>query len=152
VKAVRAIAIGGLIVGTLDLLDAFIFFGIRNGVTPIRILQSIAAGVFGRTSFQMGNTSAGLGLLLHYTIAWWIVTTCYLLTWPIKFIVRRPIVAGMIFGIGAYCVMNYVVIPLSATSRGAFAWPVFANGILIHMFGVGIPSALAARAARGRTS
>jgi hypothetical protein len=53
----------------------------------------------------------------------------------------------MIFGVGAYCVMNYVVIPLSATSRGAFAWPVFANGILIHMFGVGIPSALAARAA-----
>jgi hypothetical protein len=86
-------------------------------------------------------------VLLHFTVAIGIVTTCYLLAFRIRLIVTRPIVAGMIFGVGAYCVMNYVVIPLSATSRGAFAWPVFANGILIHMFGVGIPSALAARAA-----
>jgi len=148
VKAVRAIALGGLVVGTLDILDAFIFFGIRNGVKPMRILQSIAAGVLGRASFQDGYPSAALGVLLHFTIATGIVTTCYLLAFRIKLIVEKPIVAGMIFGIGAYCVMNYVVIPLSATSRGAFAWPVFANGILIHMFGVGIPSALAARAAR----
>ena len=38
--------------------------------------------------------------------------------------------------------MNYVVIPLSATARGPFVLPVFINGILIHAFGVGLPSAL----------
>ena len=40
--------------------------------------------------------------------------------------------------------MNWVVIPLSAiggTPR-LVVNPVFINGILIHMFGVGLPSAL----------
>jgi hypothetical protein len=31
----RAILLGGLTVGTLDLLDAFIFFGIRSGAQPL---------------------------------------------------------------------------------------------------------------------
>ena len=34
-----------------------------------------------------------------------------------------------------------LVIPLSATTRGAFSWPVFVNGLAIHMFGVGLPAA-----------
>ena len=45
----RAILYGGLVVGTLDALDALIFFGLR-GVAPIRIGQSIAAGVLGALS------------------------------------------------------------------------------------------------------
>lgn len=53
----------------------------------------------------------------------------------------------MLYGIAVYFVMNYVVIPLSAASRGAFSMPVFLNGILIHAFGVGLPAALFARAA-----
>jgi hypothetical protein len=44
--------------------------------------------------------------------------------------------------------MNYVVISMSATSRGPFVWAVFINGVAIHAFGVGLPSALAARAFR----
>ena len=38
----RAILTAGLIAGTLDILDAFNFYGFR-GVSPVRILQSIAA-------------------------------------------------------------------------------------------------------------
>jgi hypothetical protein len=47
-----------------------------------------------------------------------------------------------------YGVMNFVVIPLSATSRGALTTPIVANGLLIHVLGVGLPSALVAWAAR----
>src|SRR5580765_8229971 len=42
------ILFGTLVVGTLDLLDAVVFFRIRNGVPPLRIFQSIAAGLLGR--------------------------------------------------------------------------------------------------------
>ena len=38
----RAIAYGTLAVGILDILDAFLFLGLR-GVAPIVILQSIAS-------------------------------------------------------------------------------------------------------------
>jgi hypothetical protein len=46
--------------------------------------------------------------------------------------------------------MNLVVLPLSAAGRPAYAWPVAANGLLNHMFGVGLPSALFARMANRR--
>ena len=44
-------------------------------------------------------------------------------------------------------VMQYIVLPLSAAATGRFSWPVFTNGILIHMFGVGLPASLVAHAA-----
>jgi len=43
--------------------------------------------------------------------------------------------------------MNLVVIPLSAIGAVRCSWPRLVNGILIHVFGIGIPSALFA--ARG---
>ena len=45
--------------------------------------------------------------------------------------------------------MNYVVIPLSAAAGGGGLppAPVLINGVLIHIFGVGIPAVWFARAA-----
>jgi hypothetical protein len=139
------IVYGTLVVGTLDLLDAFIFFGLRSGVAPGRILQSIAAGVYGRGAARMGIHSMGAGFLLHYFIAFLIVSIFYGLSRAIPLMRRQWLLSGIVYGIAAYFVMNYAVIPLSATSRGPFVLPVFVNGILIHAFGVGLPSAWFAR-------
>jgi hypothetical protein len=143
----RAILSGGLVVGTLDALDAVIFFGFR-GATPMRIGQSIAAGVLGRASYQGGIKTAALGFALHYLIAFLIVTAFCVIARAIPALLDHAIVSGIVYGIGVYFVMNYVVIPLSATSRGPFVLAVFINGLVIHACGVGLPSALAARAFR----
>jgi hypothetical protein len=58
---------------------------------------------------------------------------------------QQTVIAGLLYGVAVYVVMNYAVIPLSATSRGPFVLPVFINGILIHALGVGLPSAWFAR-------
>ena len=64
---------------------------------------------------------------------------------------RRPFLTGPLFGLVAYGVMNYIVIPLSAAASGGTPpVPVLLNGLLIHAFGVGLPAALFARAAFGR--
>jgi len=139
------ILFGTLVVGTLDLLDAVVFFRIRNGVPPLRIFQSIAAGLLGRSSSQMGWHSGGLGILLHYFIAFLIVSIFYAVSRGVPALRRNTLVVGMLYGVAAYVVMNYVVLPLSATTRGPFVLPVFINGILIHTFGVGLPSAWFAR-------
>ena len=73
----RAILFGTLAVGVLDLADALIFFGLR-GARPIRIFQSIAAGLLGRASFSGGVPTALLGVILHFFIAFLIVTTASL--------------------------------------------------------------------------
>ena len=44
--------------------------------------------------------------------------------------------------------MNLIVVPLSAANGASKTLPVVINGLLIHMVGVGLPSALFARAAR----
>jgi len=145
----RAWWLGGLTAGVLDLLDAFIFFGLR-GATPPRILQSIAAGVLGRASYQAGTRSVALGFVLHFVIALLIVATYFAAARVLPFLNRRPFLAGPLFGLVAYFVMNYVVIPMSAIGPGAHpTGVVLINGLLIHAFGVGLPAALFARAAYG---
>jgi uncharacterized membrane protein YagU involved in acid resistance len=137
----KRVLIGGLVVGVLDLLDAIVFFGLRNGVPPVRIFQSIAAGVQGRAAFSGGVPSAAVGILLHFFIALVIVGVYLVASRSLPVLIRHWIVCGILYGIAAYFFMNYVVIPLSATARGAFVWPVFVNGLAIHMFGVGLPAA-----------
>ena len=147
----RALLYGTLLVGGLDALDAVVFFGLR-GVQPIRIFHSIASGLLGRAAFSGGLRTALLGAVLHFFIAFVIVAVFLLASRAMPVLVRAPILSGLVYGIGAYVVMNYIVVPLSAAATGRFSWPVFINGVLIHMFGVGLPASLVARAAAGRTT
>ena len=89
----NAFVYGGLTVGVLDILDAFIFFGFR-GAAPIRILQSIAAGLLGRSSFQGGVATAALGLCLHFVIAFGIVGVYFAVARVVPLLTRRPFLFG----------------------------------------------------------
>jgi len=147
--ALQVILYGTVVVGTLDILDAFVFFGLRSGATPIRILHSIAAGLLGRESaVQGGLPAAALGAFLHFFIAFCVVATYWLASRRLPGLVEHPVVAGVFYGIAVYWVMNLIVIPLSAIgARPALPpLPVLINGLTIHMLGVGLPSALFARA------
>jgi hypothetical protein len=146
----RAVAAGALTVGLLDILDAFVFFWARSGAKPTRILQAISAGVLGRqAAIAGGNATAVLGLALHFFIAFSIVTVLYLAARQMPSLVRKPFITGPVYGLIVYAVMNYVVIPLSAAAGagGLPPVPVLINGLLIHMFGVGIPAAFFVREA-----
>jgi hypothetical protein len=148
-SAAQAILFGTLTVGTLDALDAIIFFGLRSGAKPIRIFQGIAFGLIGPAARQGGLKTAALGVFLHYFIAFGIVVTYYLVSRRVRLLTARPVVCGLLYGLAAYAVMNLVVLPLSKVGGPAMpATPVLVNGLLIHMFGVGLPSALFATAAR----
>jgi hypothetical protein len=143
----RALLYGTAAVGVLDLLDAFVFFGWRSGARPIRILQSIAGGLLGRASFAGGWHTAALGLVLHFFIAFAIVLIFLFAARLFPVLRRHAVVAGLLYGIAVYLTMTFVVVPASAAGGGTPPWPVALNGVLIHMFGVGLPAALAARSA-----
>lgn len=115
----------------------------------MRLAQSIAAGAIGREAARAGGAgTAALGVLLHFTIAAIIVAVFMGASQRVQVLAERPFVFGPLYGVAAYVVMNWVVVPLSATG-GATPVPgvVMLNGVLIHMLGVGLPAALAARAA-----
>ena len=145
----RALFYGTLAVGVLDLLDALLFFGLRSGVQPIRILQSVAAGLLGRPSFSGGWPTALLGLALHFFIAFVIVLVFLMASRQLPVLRRHAVLTGLLYGIAVYLTMTFVVVPASAAGGGVPSLPVAINGVLIHMFGVGLPAALAARAAAG---
>jgi len=143
----RAILLGGVTVGALDLLDAFIFFGIRSGAQPMGILDSIAAGFVGRDAARAGGiATALLGLISHFLVATCIVTTYVLLSRVIPALRKQWAICGIGFGVIAYFVMTFFVVPMSNAGNHQItfalpAMPVMTNGILIHMFGVGLPAA-----------
>ena len=151
----KAILFGGLAVGTLDLLEAFIFFGIRSGAQPMAILHSIAAGFLGRDAARAGGVpTAIVGFLSHYLVAFSIVTVYVLMSLAIPLLRKQWFVCGMVFGTIAYFVMTWFVVPLSNAGNHQITFvlpvtPIMVNGILIHAFGVGLPAAyFASRADR----
>ena len=70
--AARAILVTGLIVGTMDIISAFII-ALSRGSTVTRLLQFIASGLLGPPAFQGGAATAILGLALHFFIAFTLV-------------------------------------------------------------------------------
>jgi hypothetical protein len=139
----QVIGLATLIVGTLDLSDAIIFYWL-HGVPPIQIPQSIASGIFGIASFRMGFQSALLGVALHYLITL-IVVTLYLLANRKVPLTRYSLFTGTLYGILVYCIMNYVVLPLSLHSPVTnFSLVPFLNAMAASIFLIGIPTALIA--------
>lgn len=140
----KVIAGATLLVGILDISDAFIFYGLR-GVAPTRILQGIASGVLGRRAFDMGNQSALLGLFFHFFIAF-SATTVFLFASRKLPLASRPFLYGSLFGIALYIVMNYVVLPLSKIGlRPTPPLIPLINGVAALIVCIGIPLALIAR-------
>lgn len=142
----RAILLGGLIAGTIDISYACIFSYLRRGTSPVRILQSVASGALGRSAFEGGARTAVLGLVFHFLIATMAAAIYYLASRPLRFLVNYVVICGPLYGICIYLVMNFVVLPLSAIgSRPPLPLPVLVSGLLIHMFGIGLPIALIVR-------
>jgi uncharacterized membrane protein YagU involved in acid resistance len=146
----RAMLVGGLIAGALDITYAFVLWWLRARVSPRRILQSVAAGLLGKASYEGGAGTAILGAFLHFFNAFVIAAIFVAASrvWPV--LARRATLFGPLYGIGVYLVMNYVVIPLSNFPRrgGSPAPVVWITGVLAHMFLIGLPIALAARRAQ----
>jgi uncharacterized membrane protein YagU involved in acid resistance len=66
------------------------------------------------------------------------------------FLLRYTAVSGALYGIAVYFFMQYVTVPLSAARRSPFSLKFMIIGILIHIFCVGLPIAIAARRAAAR--
>jgi hypothetical protein len=139
-----AILLGGLIAGTLDILYA-IGFSAWRGTPPQTLLQFVASGLLGQASFDGGNATAALGLLLHYLMMLLIAAIFYALSRQLTFLVRKPFIWGPVYGFLVYWVMNLVVMQLSATpNKWRFIPIAFATGIIVHMFFIGATIAWAA--------
>ena len=54
-------------------------------------------------------------------------------------------VSGTLYGVAVYFFMGYVVVPLSAHSKGHFSFHGMVIGVVIHIMCVGLPIAITTR-------
>ena len=138
-SALLAIAVGGGIAGTLDLLQACILFGWD-------IPLAIAAGLLGRQAFNRGPGTYILGVFLHFFIACSAAAIYYAASRTLIFLREHPLVGGLFFGAAVQEVMNLVVLPLSALqSRGPYTLHDLILGLTVHMVVIGLPIAFSVR-------
>jgi len=143
---VRAALWGTAIAGTLDIVYAIVFHGLRSGIAAIRILQSVASGLLGAPAYRGGVPTALLGLALHFAIMFVIAALFVAASRRLAPLRQHAMAAGAAYGLVVYAVMNYVVLPLSAfPQRGTPATLVIALGLLVHVVLVGVPIALCAK-------
>jgi uncharacterized membrane protein YagU involved in acid resistance len=143
----RKLIAGGIVVGSLDITYAILFWSFR-GVAPTRVFQSVAAGILGKASFNGGMNSALLGAACHYFIAFMIVIVYWLAAKSLPVLTRHVVASGIGYGILVYIFMNYVVIPLSNAARPKSFNPLWVSlSVIVHMFLIGLPAALFAKAA-----
>jgi hypothetical protein len=135
-----AILVGGFIAGALDATTAFISFG--WGMT-----RGIASGVLGSRAFTGGTAIWIFGLALHFFIAISAAAIYYVVSRRLAFLREHFIVCGLFYGIAIYLVMNLIVVPLSAVpfAVGPFSVRAMRQGILVHMFLIGLPIAASVR-------
>lgn len=135
----------GLIVGTLDISAAFLYYFIRTGKNPLRVLTFVASGLFGKAAFDGGSEMLLAGLVLHYIIA---TTFAFIFFWlfsRLEVLRKISLLTGVAYGVMVWMVMNLLVVPLSNVSRQPFRWDGALINMLILVICIGIPLSLMAK-------
>ena len=112
--------LGGVVVASFDLLFVTTFWRLSHDVPAQRILQAIAAGVYGKASFDGGARTAWVGASLHCFIAIVMVLVYGLVARRWTPLIDQPWFFGLLYGGALYVAMNFVVVPLSRTNALQF--------------------------------
>jgi hypothetical protein len=150
-KSLKPILYAGALVGALDITAACINARLMSGFTPVHVLQGVAGGILGRSSYQGGFATAALGLVLQFTMAFIVVTVFYALSrrFPLSRKLSRVIAVGLLYGAAVFVVNNFATAPFMSWVRSlylhtpiSFRPPMGWSQLVIHLFCVGLPIAL----------
>ncbi|MGE5813214.1 MAG: hypothetical protein ACM36C_01885, partial [Acidobacteriota bacterium] len=97
----QVLLLGALTVAFLDGLDAVLIWAVR-GVSPVRVFQGIAAGFFGRATFEGGTATAAIGVAVHVLVATGVVLVAYVAGLRWRVLIVHPLVYGPMYGVLVY--------------------------------------------------
>ncbi len=140
----QAILWGGLAAGILDIGMVFAIWA-AEGVAPADILRAIASALMDTAAYQGGTPAALLGLFLHFLVSFVFAAAYVIVAGRLSILLTRPVLCGLVYGLIAYVVMVYVVVPLSLANFGPPASGLrMAQSLFVHTFLFGLPIALVA--------
>ena len=108
-RLLNAALLGGLIAGTVDIGAASLIFH----AGPDQILRAIASGLVGRAAAHGGNEILALGVGLQWAMSIVIAAIYDVAAQRLPMLARQWPLWGLLYGVGVYGVMTYVVVPLS---------------------------------------
>jgi hypothetical protein len=88
--------------------------------------------------------TAGLGLALHFFVAFAVVSVFYVASRKIDFLTIHPVASGVLYGIGVYIVMYWFVLPTAFPTFRHRVWNELL-AVAIHISLIGLPCALIVR-------
>ncbi len=143
---IAAILAGGFMAATFDFFAAMLIYG----GTASGVAKAIARGWFGMAVKAMPPIVDVIGIASHYGILL-IAASIFVLT-SLRFPVlrQRAWITGPLFGVCIYIVMHFVIVPLSQAPPSSPKGIQFVEEFCGHMFVIGLPIALWARALVGR--
>lgn len=144
-KDFKAVLLAGLLAGSLDAAAASIQYIIKTGNDPARVFRYIASAVFGQDALSKNLYGmAAWGLLFHMLIAITFTLFFFLFYRQIKPLINNKYIAGILYGIGVWAVMNLLVVPMAFGKDISikFSDALIAAGILI--IAIGLPVSLMA--------
>ena len=139
----KPIFLATVLCGTLDIVFAMSLTLMRGREIP-NMLRFVASGPFQHAT-DWGASGAALGLAVHFTlmaimVAWFMVAAR-----NVPALTDKPWLAGLIYGLITWAVMNLIVVPL----RFPAAWPpkpmAIGTQLFAHIVLVGLPAAYIAR-------
>jgi hypothetical protein len=134
-----------LLVGTLDILAAILYFFIKTGNGDVSmVFKYIASGLFGQRVFAGSNGWALAGLLLHYCIAFAFTVIFYFALPRAQVLSKNSLLAGIGYGAFIWVTMNFIVLPLSHIGRRPLDGENVAINLLILVTCIGIPLSIRA--------
>jgi hypothetical protein len=120
-KRLFTIIYAGALCGVLDISAACINAYVASGSAPERVLQSVAGGLLGRSTYQGGLTTAMLGLAMHFTMALTVAAIFYVLVRRFLLSRKLPVViaVGLSYGAVVFVVNNFGTAPLYRGSEAS---------------------------------
>ena len=134
-----AILFAGCVAGSLDAVAAVVQYYLSEGKDATKVFQFIASGIFGKEAFTGGPGFALAGLLFHFMIACLFALVFFLLFPAITRVIKNKVVAGLVYGLLIWLIMNFIVVPSSNAPALPISTVKAVAGAIIVMVCVGLP-------------
>jgi uncharacterized membrane protein SirB2 len=146
-QVAAAVLAGGFMAATFDFFAAMLIYG----GTASGVAKAIARGWYGNAVKTMPPIVDVIGIASHYGIL--LIAAAIFVLASLRFAVLRRMawITGPLFGICIYGVMHLVIVPLSHAPPSAPKGIQFVEEFAGHMFVIGLPIALWARAILGKS-
>ena len=142
----RSITLGGTIIALCHLIiQDGIFFSLLEKYPYISLLQYIASGAMGKAAFAGGLATALLGAVLEFLMTFIIAGIFILSAYQIPLLRRYVIVGSLLYGVGVFIVMNFIVLPLSAAPPSPLTVPQIIETFIEHVLLIGLPLGILVR-------